>query len=114
MNRPRISDDPLYQLLREGDIKEFNRRRAAGEACVVAGCDLSRLDLRGMDARGLDFSDCYFRMSDVRGIDFRQSRLEGSSFAAANVSGCYFPPELRAEELQCSIAHGTRVRYYKC
>ncbi len=27
----RISNDPMYRLLREGCIKEFNAKRAAGE-----------------------------------------------------------------------------------
>lgn len=111
MSRPRILDHPLYQLLRDEQVEEFNRRRAAGENVDLSGADLSRLDLRGLDARGLDLRDCYFRMSDLRGIDFRETLLEGASFAQANVSGCYFPRELAAEELVCSLANGTRVRY---
>ncbi len=110
MHRPRINDDPLYGLLREGRIEDFNRRRAAGETCALAGTDLSRLDLRGLDARGLDLRDCYFRMSDLRGIDLREALVGGASFAGANVSGCYFPAALGAAELQLSVALGTRVR----
>ena len=26
MNKPMIKDDPLYQLIREGKIKEFNKK----------------------------------------------------------------------------------------
>lgn len=111
MTRPTLLDDPLYRLLREGRIPEFNQRRAEGAPCDLRGADLSRLDLRGLAADGLDFSDAYFRMADLRGIDFRAARLEGASFANAHVSGCYFPAPLRAEELAFSLAHGTRVRY---
>lgn len=110
MHPPIVSEHPLYTLLREGRVEEFNRRRAAGEPCTLRGHDLSRLDLRGLDAAGLDLRDCYFRMSDLRGIDFRTARLEGASFAQAHLSGCYFPAGLRAEELALSIAQGTRVR----
>lgn len=108
---PRLSDCPLYGLLRMGEVDEFNRRHAAGEACDLAGTDLSRLDLRGLDARGLDLRDCYFRMSDLRGIDFREAELEGASFAQAHVSGCYFPKALSAVELRVALEYGTRVRY---
>lgn len=112
MNRPRQSQCPLYELLRDGDIETFNHRRLAGEQCDLVGTDLSRLDLRGLDARGLDLRDCYFRSCDLRGIDFRESRLEGASFAQAHVSGCYFPRELLATELEMSVNFGIRVRYY--
>ena len=47
-----------------------------------------------------DFSDAYFHGADLRGIDFRNSGLEGASLKSANISGCYFPRELRAEEIQ--------------
>ncbi len=112
MNRPRKSDCPLYELLRNGELEEFNRRHAAGAHCELVGADLSRLDLRGLDARGLDLRDCYFRSCDLRGIDFRETRLEGASFAQAHVSGCYFPRELPAAEIELSVNFGTRVRYY--
>jgi uncharacterized protein YjbI with pentapeptide repeats len=112
--RPLISSDPMYQLLREGRVEEFNARRAQGEACNLAGHDLSRLDLRGIDARGLDLTDCYFRAADLRGVDLRTARLEGASFAGANLSGAYLPKEVSACEIGFSISHGIRVRYRQC
>lgn len=108
--RPHRPDHPLYRLLREGEVEEFNRRVAAGESCDLRGADLSRLDLRRMDARGLDLTDCYFRMTDLRGVDFRGARLEGASLAGAHVSGAYFPPDIAAEEIALSLTHGTRLR----
>ena len=110
-DRPRINQDPLYHLLREGEIAEFNQRRAAGESCELSGTDLSRLDLREMHADGLDLSNAYFRMTDLRGVDFRNAKLEGASFASANISGCYFPKELGAGEILLSVTQGVRVRY---
>ncbi len=111
MTRPRMSDCPMFGLLRMGEIAEFNQRRAKGETCDLAGTDLSRLDLRDMIADGLELRDCYFRMSDLRGIDFRNANIEGASFAQANVSGCYFPKELSPSELDVALEHGIRVRY---
>ena len=64
-----------------------------------------------MDASGLDLSDAYFRGADLRGIDFRQTNLEGASMAEAKISGCYFPKELSAEEIRMSVELGTRLRY---
>jgi uncharacterized protein YjbI with pentapeptide repeats len=111
MSRLRISNDPLYQLLREGAVKEFNARRAAGQSCDLTGCDFRGLDLRGLEADGLDFSNSYFRLADLRGVDFRGARLEGASINQAQVSGAYFPPEIPAAEIMLSLVHGMRMRY---
>lgn len=108
---PQIKDDPMYRLLRDGAVEEFNSRRAAGEACDLRGCDFRTLDLRKLDAKGLDLRDCYFRQADLRGVDLTEARLEGASINAAKISGAYFPPDLTAEELNLSLTHGTRLRY---
>ncbi len=117
MDRPgqslKISKDPMYQLLREGCIKEFNVKKAAGDKCDLKSCDLRGLDLRGLDATGLDFSDCYFRQSDLRGINFSQSNLRGASINACKISGVLFPAELTASEIELSLLQGTRMRYAK-
>ncbi len=109
--RLRISNDPMYQLLREGCITEFNAKKTAGEKADLKGCDLRGLDLRGLEADGLDFSGSYFRQTDLRGIDFRKACLEGASINAAKISGAYFPVELSAPEIELSLLHGTRMRY---
>jgi uncharacterized protein YjbI with pentapeptide repeats len=108
---PQIKDDPLYRLLREGAVDDFNSRRAAGESCDLSGCDFRTLDLRKLDARGLDLSNCYFRQADLRGLDLSATNLEGASINAAKISGTFFPVELSAEEISLSLTHGTRMRY---
>jgi len=108
---PRIIDEPLFELLRAGEIEEFNRRRQQGEECNLSGSDLRGLDLRALNARGLDMSDCYLRQADLRGIDFSATRLVGSSINGARISGTYFPAELSAGEITLSLLHGTRMRY---
>ncbi len=109
--RPCISDDELYHLLRADNIKAFNEARAAGKPCELCGTDLRSMDLRGMDARGLDMSNCYLRQADLRGLDLSETKLEGASIHTAKISGALFPKALSAEEIMLSLTHGTRMRY---
>lgn len=111
MPKPVIHQDPLYLLLRDERVDEFNRRKALGEKALLSAGDYRALDLRNLDADGLDFTDAYFRNADLRGIDFRTACLEGASLAEAHISGCYFPVELSAEEIRLSLDLGTRLRY---
>lgn len=108
---PQIKKDPMYLLLREGKIQEFNKLRAAGKSCDLTNCDFRGLDLQGMNAVGLDFSGSYFRLTDLRGIDFSKANLEGCSVHEAKISGCYFPKELSSDEITMSLIRGTRMRY---
>ena len=101
-DRPQIKDDPMYRLLREGDMETFNRRVAAGETGDLRGCDFRTIDLRNMDASGLDLSNSYFRQADLRGVDLSRATLEGASIHEAKISGAYFPSELSAEEIALS------------
>ena len=111
MAAPQITDDPLYQLLRDENVEEFNKQKAAGVSAELKGCDFRGLDLRTLDAAGLDISDSYFRSADLRGIDFRETKMEGVSFTNCKISGCYFPREISAQEVLMSLEHGTRIRY---
>jgi uncharacterized protein YjbI with pentapeptide repeats len=111
MAAPETKDDPLYHLLREGSVAEFNRRRATGETCSLVGADLRHVDLRGLEAEGLDLGDAYLRQADLRGLDLRRTNLAGASINGAKISGTYFPVELPAEEINLSLLHGTRMRY---
>jgi hypothetical protein len=52
MTGPIISDDPLYQLLRNDDITGFNQARSEGKSCNLLGCDLRGLDLRRLIIKG--------------------------------------------------------------
>lgn len=107
---PIISQDPLYQLLRDENMDAFNQAVAEGKTCNLVECDFRGLDLRGLIADGLNMSGAYFRGADLRGIDFRRCNLEGASFIDSKLSGCYFPKELAAEELRLSLEQGIRVR----
>lgn len=107
---PQIKKDELYRLLREGKISEFNERRSKGENCDLTSADFRSVDLTGLDANGLDLSNCYFRMSNLRGVDFTNTKLEGASIHGAQISGVYFPATLDANEILLSLEHGTRLR----
>ncbi len=108
---PKHTEDPLFILLKEDKVDEFNQRRLAGESVDLTGCHLRGCDLRGFDANGLDLSNAYLRGADLRGLDFRNSNIEGASLAQAKISGTYFPKCLSADEISLSVAHGTRLRY---
>ena len=105
------SDNSMYLLVKDGEIAEFNRRKAAGENVDLRNADFRGADLREIDALGIDFSNAYFRGADLRGLDLRQSDLHGASLAQAHISGAYFPEELNAQEILLSVQHGTRMRY---
>ena len=111
MEKPRIKSDPLYQLLRQEDIRGFNEQRHKLDTSQLSSGDYRGRDLRNMDASGLDFSNSYFRNADLSGIDFRTTNLEGASLLDAKLSGTYFPAELSAEEIRLSLDTGTRLRY---
>ena len=111
MNSPIISDHPLYQMLRHDDVSGFNHAIEAGQQCDLAGCDLRGLDLRTLKMSPMNLQDTYFRGADLRGIDFRGCNLDGASLADAKISGCYFPIDLKADEIQLSVTLGTRLRH---
>jgi uncharacterized protein YjbI with pentapeptide repeats len=108
---PKISNDALYQLIRNDKIDEFNRRKKAGEKCDLRGHNFRGLDLRKLDLAGLDLSNCYFRQADMRGLNLTTCRLEGASIHEADISGVYFPKELAPDEIHLSHTLGTRMRY---
>lgn len=111
MTNPEVRKDPMYMLLKEGKVEEFNRRRAAGESCDLRFTDLRGTDLRGLDAKDLDLANTYLRHADLRGLDFSRTNLEGASINSAKISGTYFPAALSADEITLSLVHGTRLRY---
>ena len=110
-NAPEFKDNEMYRLLRDENVKEFNKRKEAGETCDLAGADFRNLVLSGINSDGLDFSGCYFRGTDLRGIDFSNSKLDGASIHDAQISGALFPTALSADEITLSLNHGTRMRY---
>ncbi|PCI73418.1 MAG: hypothetical protein COB38_00710 [Gammaproteobacteria bacterium] len=106
----RFPDDPLYQLIRDEKIKEFNQQRESVDSIDFHECDFRGLDLRGLNADGINFDGCYFRATDLRGIDFSKASLDGASLASAQISGCFFPKNINALEVYVSVEKGIRMR----
>lgn len=111
MSQPQQLDNPLYRLLRNEKVGEFNQQKPKDAPIDLRSADLRGLDLRLLDARGIDFADAYFRGADLRGLDLREANLEGASIAHAQISGAYFPTQLGADEILLSMQFGTRMRY---
>lgn len=111
MSAPEISQDPMYQMLRNDDVEGFNQAREQGQTCELKGCDLRGLDLRNVNLSGMDLQDAYFRGTDLRGVDLRDCNMDGVSLADAKVSGCYFPVGIPATEIHLSITMGIRIRH---
>lgn len=111
MSKPEIHDDPLYQLLRQEKVDEFNQQRDTLSQDKLKNSSYQGTDLRGVNAHKLDLSGSYFRNADLRGLDLRDTNLEGASLCDAKISGVYFPPQLTAAEIRMSLELGTRLRY---
>lgn len=110
MSQPRQLDSPLYRLLRDEKVAEFNKQKPREGSIDLRGADLRGIDLRQLDASRIDFTDAYFRGADLRGLDLREANLEGASIAHAQISGAYFPATLGADEILLSMQFGTRMR----
>lgn len=111
MSQPIVKHDKLNALLRDEKIDEVNQLLKRGVKGDFSGTDFRALHLQGLIVDGLDFSNSYFRLADLRGIDFRACNLEGASLHSAQITGCYFPKELSADEIRMSVECGTRMRY---
>ena len=110
MSFPLIHDDPMYQLIRNEKIEEFNRQKHSADISNLKDGNYRGLDLRKLDVDGLDLSGAYLRNADLRGLDLRNTNLRGASLNDAKVSGCYFPEQITAEEVRMSVEFGTRLR----
>lgn len=111
MSQPHQLENPLYRLLHNEKVRDFNAQKPKDGPVDLKGGDFRGLDLRLLDASGIDFTDAYFRGADLRGLDLRQACMEGASIAHAQISGAYFPADLSADEILMSLNFGTRLRY---
>lgn len=101
--KPKISNDPMYQLLREEKITKFNARFGGGEKRDLSNCDFQNVDLRGLQITKMDLGGSYFRQADLRGIDLSELNLAGASIHGAKISGALLPKALCAQEILLSL-----------
>ena len=111
--RPKRDEDPMFVLIRDEKISEFNKKVAEGAEVDFTGRSFRGLDLRGVDVDGIDFSNSYFRNADLSGVNFSTCNLEGVSIRDANISGAFFPIDISADEISLSLQTGTRMRVSK-
>ncbi len=106
-----IRKNKFHELLRDGNIDEFNREVSLLEDRVnLENCNLRGLDLRKANLKRANLKDSYLKMADLRGVDLSEALLQGASLNKARISGVYFPKEISAEEILLSVEHGTRIR----
>lgn len=103
------SKDELVQLLRNGDIDEFNESRIQTDLDLseidLAGCSISGANLADTDLTGSDFSECdltgvnfsdsdlssvIFSRATIKESNFSNTILTGTKFANADIAGCDF------------------------
>jgi uncharacterized protein YjbI with pentapeptide repeats len=100
---------PTIELLLEGRYQEFNKLAAQGSV-DLENADLRMADLRNAHLRTANLRGAYLRNADLRGVDLSEAELEGASLNSARVSGCFFPPDISADEVRLSVELGTRIR----
>ena len=71
--KPLIYQDPLYQLLREGNVQELNQRKTQGEKLDLTSCDFDHLDLCGL-AAGVTFTDVIFALPICAAISQKRAQ----------------------------------------
>lgn len=109
------SGSKIYHSIINEDIDEFTRLMELEDALVVI--DLADHAFRAVDLRKfsfgkfrVNFDGCYFRNTDLRGLDFSRCTMNGASIHDARISGCLFPDSVDANEIQASNIRGIRMR----
>ncbi len=111
--RPRRDEDPIFVLIRDEKISEFNKKKAEGVEIDFTGRSFRGLDLRAVDLEGIDFTNSYFRNADLRGVNFSGCKMDGVSIRDAKISGALFPADISAAEITLSLETGARMRVSK-
>jgi len=97
----------------EENREKFNAEVARGRIPNFCNQNLSDMDLSGFDLHNANLAGAYLRGAILGGVDLSEANLHGASFRGARISGCLFPPEISAEEIDLSVERGTRIRHLK-
>lgn len=108
-----IRRKPKPSMMFEENSEAFNNAVAKGQMADLSNQNLSDLDLTGFNLKNANLSGSYLRGADLSGVDLSGAYLHGASLKQARVSGCFFPPELPAEEIRLSVDWGVRLRHLK-
>lgn len=106
-----MADPHALNLIQEEKFLEFNNFvESRGGLVDLTGAHLRGYDMRKCKLQKADLTGAYLRSADLRSVDLSEAKLEGASMKEARVSGVLFPRELSAQEIQLSLAFGTRLR----
>ncbi|WP_373532663.1 pentapeptide repeat-containing protein [Vampirovibrio sp.] len=106
-----MADPHALNLIQEEKFLEFNNFvDSLGGQVDLTGAHLRGYDLRKCKLQKADLTGAYLRSADLRSVDLSEAKLDGASMKEARVSGVLFPRELSAQEIQLSLASGTRLR----
>ncbi|MDR2302726.1 MAG: pentapeptide repeat-containing protein [Deltaproteobacteria bacterium] len=105
-----IKRTPKPTIMFEENAPKYNQLVLEGKAPNLACQNLSDLDLRAFNLTTADLRGCYLRGANLSGLDLSGANLDGASIKNAQISGCLFPHNLSACEIQLSLHHGTRLR----
>lgn len=109
------SQSELYHAIIKDEILKAHDMIAKEDVSDLHSHSFRAVDLRKLQLEGqvVNFENCYFKNTDLRGLDLSLCLLDGASFHNARVSGVLFPEELIAQEIDLSVIRGTRVRLNK-
>ncbi|MDR2366952.1 MAG: pentapeptide repeat-containing protein [Deltaproteobacteria bacterium] len=97
-------------IMFEENAQKFNQLVADGKPPNLTCQNLSDLDLRSFNLSTADLRGCYLRGANLNGLDLSGANLDGASIKNAQISGCLFPKNICACEIQLSLQYGTRLR----
>jgi|JYMV01.1.fsa_nt_gi uncharacterized protein YjbI with pentapeptide repeats len=109
------SQSELYHTIIKNDIVKAHEIIAKEDISDLESHSFRAVDLRNLQLEGqvVNFENCYFRNTDLRGLDLSLCLLDGASFHNARISGVLFPVDLPAQEIELSVIRGARVRIIK-
>jgi uncharacterized protein YjbI with pentapeptide repeats len=101
----------FHEYIRDENHDTFNSEiKMLNGPLDLENGDLSNQDLRKFYLKNANLKNSYLKMADLRGVDLSEADLDGASINRAHISGCYFPANISALEIQLSVEYGTRMR----
>lgn len=78
----------LLELLRAGNVTEFNARRPQRAIVDLFAADLAHLSLQGVDLSGANLEKADLTGTDLTGADLSRANLAGADFTEATLDTC--------------------------
>jgi len=109
------SKSELYHAIIKDEILKAHNIISGEDVSDLSSHSFRAVDLRKLQLEGqvVNFENCYFKNTDLRGLDLSKCFLDGASFHNARISGVLFPKEVMPQEIDLSVIRGTRIRLYK-